>query len=74
MPSDLATLYGTQYFEAVHLIEQGQWEECVERAECNPRDPTLSRYWRCKYLILICSMIDDWYKAERCRRKAERIW
>ena len=60
--------------QAVNLMKDGKYDECIDCAKYNLTDPTLSRYWRIKNLLLIGKVTDDWYEGEERRRQAEHVW
>ena len=55
------SLYAQQYFEAVDLYEQEQFDKCLELLRYNLTDPTLPRYFIIKSHMLITGVEDNWY-------------
>lgn len=60
MTANPSSLYHTQYLGAVKLFDEERFNECVQEAEHNLINPTLSRYWHIKNLIRIAEVTNEW--------------
>ena len=66
--------YKEDYLQAISLMDEGKYDECIRHARYTLTDPFLPRYWIVKNLVLIANVSNDWYDAEEWRRQAEHAW
>ncbi len=60
--------------EALALRDEDKLGECEQKANALLEDPAIPHYHRMKTLVLLGSVVEDWYVAERCYRRAEFLW
>lgn len=65
--------YARDYIEALEQFDKEDFETCLEIAKLNLTDPTLSRYWTIKNLLLVASVEDDWIEAEVCIARSLQV-
>lgn len=66
--------HAEKYFEAIESFEKDDFDGCRDTARRNLADPTLSRYWQIRNLLLIACAEFRWIEAEQCRLRAEIIF
>ncbi len=65
----------TKAFNDIHdLWEADLLDECEDQAWELLEERAMPHSHRIKTLLILSTILEDWHKAERCYREAERLW
>jgi hypothetical protein len=65
----------TMAFKEINkLYDNDELETCITKARELLRDPTITRYYRMRALVVLASTLGDWSEANACYEEAETLW